>query len=87
MIGWNPSRARAGADDAATHYKTPPEEVSDQFYQARKKLADEARKLPQGAMGPFLTTSIRMFPSDLNLGGNARCSLVTSLRVAETTSG
>src|SRR5207245_10541844 len=34
--------------------KTPPKEVSDQFYQARKKLGDEARRLPQGAMGPFV---------------------------------
>ena len=34
--------------------KTPPKEVSEQFYQARKKLGDEARKLPQGAMGPFV---------------------------------
>ncbi len=34
--------------------KTPPKEVSEQFYQARKKLADEARKLPQGAIGPFV---------------------------------
>src|SRR4029453_1784506 len=34
--------------------KTPPKEVADRFYQARKKLGDEARKLPQGAMGPFV---------------------------------
>ncbi len=34
--------------------KTPPKEVPEQFYQARKKLGDEARKLPQGAMGPFV---------------------------------
>jgi multidrug efflux pump subunit AcrB len=34
--------------------KTPPKEVAEQFYQARKKLADEARKLPQGALGPFV---------------------------------
>ena len=34
--------------------KTPPKEVPEQFYQARKKLADEARELPQGAMGPFV---------------------------------
>lgn len=34
--------------------KTPPKEVLEQFYQARKKLGDEARKLPQGAMGPFV---------------------------------
>src|SRR5438093_837758 len=34
--------------------KTPPKEVPDQFYQARKKLGDEARKLPQGGIGPFV---------------------------------
>jgi multidrug efflux pump subunit AcrB len=34
--------------------KTPPKEVPEQFYQARKKLGDEARKLPQGAIGPFV---------------------------------
>jgi len=34
--------------------KTPPREVAEQFYQARKKLGDEARKLPQGAIGPFV---------------------------------
>src|SRR5437773_2133859 len=34
--------------------KTPPKEVPDQFYQARKKLADEGPKLPQGAMRPFV---------------------------------
>src|SRR5438094_5834128 len=34
--------------------KTPPKNVSDQFYQARKKLGDEALKLPRGAMGPFI---------------------------------
>src|ERR671910_51567 len=33
---------------------TPPEEVSEQFYQARKKLGDEARHLPAGALGPFV---------------------------------
>jgi len=34
--------------------KTPPKEVAEQFYQARKKLGDEADELPQGAMGPFI---------------------------------
>src|SRR3954467_13148161 len=34
--------------------KTPPKEVPEQFYQARKKLGDEARKLPSGALGPFV---------------------------------
>ncbi|MFY7962933.1 MAG: efflux RND transporter permease subunit, partial [Elsteraceae bacterium] len=32
----------------------PPSEVPEQFYQARKKLGDEARNLPQGALGPFV---------------------------------
>src|SRR5436190_21979030 len=34
--------------------KTPPKQVAEQFYQARKKLGDEAAKLPQGALGPFI---------------------------------
>src|SRR3982751_2064338 len=33
---------------------TPPAEVPEQFYQARKKLGDEARNLPTGAAGPFV---------------------------------
>lgn len=33
---------------------TPPAEVAEQFYQARKKLGDEARNLPAGALGPFI---------------------------------
>ncbi|MBW8733936.1 MAG: efflux RND transporter permease subunit, partial [Asticcacaulis sp.] len=32
---------------------TPPSAVPDQFYQVRKKLSDEARKLPNGVYGPF----------------------------------
>jgi len=32
----------------------PPDEVPEQFYQARKKLGDEAHKLPQGTLGPFI---------------------------------
>lgn len=31
----------------------PPVEVAEQFYQARKKLGDEARNLPSGTVGPF----------------------------------
>jgi multidrug efflux pump subunit AcrB len=34
--------------------RTPPAEVPDEFYQARKKLADEAPKLPRGVQGPFV---------------------------------
>src|SRR3954454_2403667 len=33
---------------------TPPAEVPEEFYQARKKLGDEARNLPIGAFGPFV---------------------------------
>tara|TARA_R110001592_G_scaffold325323_3_gene605250 strand:- start:46 stop:3156 length:3111 start_codon:yes stop_codon:yes gene_type:complete len=33
---------------------TPPAAVQEEFYQARKKLADEARKLPSGVFGPFV---------------------------------
>jgi multidrug efflux pump subunit AcrB len=33
---------------------TPPSAVGEEFYQARKKLGDEARNLPQGVFGPFV---------------------------------
>src|SRR5438045_4244066 len=33
---------------------TPPSTVQDEFYQARKKLGDEARNLPSGVLGPFV---------------------------------
>lgn len=33
---------------------TPPADVPDQFYQARKKLGDEALKLPRGVIGPMV---------------------------------
>lgn len=32
----------------------PKEQVEQQFYQARKKLGDEVRKLPTGVLGPFV---------------------------------
>jgi multidrug efflux pump subunit AcrB len=33
---------------------TPPADVPEQFYQARKKLGDEARSLPLGVVGPMV---------------------------------
>jgi multidrug efflux pump subunit AcrB len=33
---------------------TPPAEVPEEFYQARKKLGDEAQKLPRGVIGPII---------------------------------
>ncbi|ATY31951.1 efflux RND transporter permease subunit [Sphingomonas psychrotolerans] len=33
---------------------TPPSEVQAEFYQARKKIDDEAPKLPRGVAGPFV---------------------------------
>jgi multidrug efflux pump subunit AcrB len=34
--------------------QAPPSEVPEQFYQARKKLQDEAPNLPRGVAGPFV---------------------------------
>lgn len=34
--------------------KTPPSQVQDEFYQARKKLGDESRNLPAGVIGPMI---------------------------------
>ncbi|HEX3844858.1 MAG TPA: efflux RND transporter permease subunit, partial [Steroidobacteraceae bacterium] len=34
--------------------KTPSADVPEQFYQARKKLGDEAHNLPTGVLGPFI---------------------------------
>ncbi|HKX77679.1 MAG TPA: efflux RND transporter permease subunit [Novosphingobium sp.] len=34
--------------------QTPPGEVQQEFYQARKKLGDEKARLPAGAQGPFI---------------------------------
>lgn len=33
---------------------TPPSEVQEQFYQARKKISDEASNLPSGVIGPMV---------------------------------
>ena len=33
---------------------TPPSKVQEQFYQARKKVGDEARNLPAGVIGPMV---------------------------------
>lgn len=33
---------------------TPPSQVQEEFYQARKKLSDEARNLPTGVVGPMV---------------------------------
>ncbi|HAT1619221.1 TPA: efflux RND transporter permease subunit [Raoultella planticola] len=33
---------------------TPPSQVQEEFYQARKKLGDEARNLPAGVTGPMI---------------------------------
>ncbi|GKW10630.1 efflux RND transporter permease subunit [Pectobacterium sp. IFB5596] len=33
---------------------TPPSQVQEEFYQARKKLSDEAKNLPSGVIGPMV---------------------------------
>ncbi len=43
---------------------TPPTAVEEEFYQARKKLGDEARNLPQGVLGPFVNDEY----SDVSFG-------------------
>src|SRR5438046_7111395 len=35
-------------------HSTRPEDVPEEFYQARKKLGDEAHRLPRGVFGPFI---------------------------------
>ncbi len=42
--------------------QTPPSEVPEQFYQARKKLGDEAKNLPAGVSGPMMMTNSPMSP-------------------------
>ncbi|WP_349962527.1 efflux RND transporter permease subunit [Rhizobium sp. ZPR3] len=43
---------------------TPPTAVEEEFYQARKKLGDEAPDLPQGVLGPFVNDEY----SDVSFG-------------------
>lgn len=43
---------------------TPPAAVEEEFYQARKKLGDEARNLPPGVLGPFVNDEF----SDVSFG-------------------
>lgn len=43
---------------------TPPKQVPDEFYQARKKLFDETRKLPAGVSGPYVNDEY----SDVSFG-------------------
>lgn len=43
---------------------TPASAVEEEFYQARKKLGDEARNLPPGVMGPFVNDEY----SDVSFG-------------------
>ena len=42
---------------------TPPSQVQEEFYQARKKLGDEAKNLPAGVIGPMMNspTSLSRF--------------------------
>jgi multidrug efflux pump subunit AcrB len=52
---WTPSRG-PGLAFLTVNLKdyTPPEAVQEEFYQGRKKIQDEAPKLPQGALPPIL---------------------------------
>lgn len=48
--------ARAGLSFTVVSLRdtTPPSQVPEEFYQARKKLGDEARTLPVGVIGPMI---------------------------------
>lgn len=50
------SRARPGRLDMTLVLRDnlPPADVPEQFYQARKKLGDEALRLPRGVIGPII---------------------------------
>ena len=50
------SFTRPGIANLTLQFKdsTPPAAVAELFYQARKKLGDEARNLPAGVIGPFV---------------------------------
>ncbi|CFQ97316.1 MULTISPECIES: efflux RND transporter permease subunit [Yersinia] len=58
---------------------TPPSQVQEAFYQARKKLADEAKNLPAGVIGPmvndeFSDVTFALFA--LKAKGEPQCLLV-----------
>jgi hypothetical protein len=42
----------------------PPSALPEEFYQARKKLSDEAANLPRGVIGPLVKTNI---PTSISL--------------------
>ena len=50
------TRARPGSVTMTVTLRddTPPAAVSEEFYQARKKISDEAPNLPHGVYGPFI---------------------------------
>ncbi|MEE4152904.1 MAG: efflux RND transporter permease subunit [Erythrobacter sp.] len=50
------SRARPGRVDMTLVFRDflPPSQVPEQFYQARKKMGDEALRLPRGVIGPII---------------------------------
>src|SRR5712664_4257814 len=63
---------------------TPPEDVQEEFYQGRKKIQDEASRLPQGVLPPVLNdeyTDVTFFVYALEAPG---LPLRTLTREAET---
>jgi multidrug efflux pump subunit AcrB len=52
--GGDDNSARLCVYDGYAEGQHPPSSVQEEFYQARKKLGDEARKLPPGVLGPFV---------------------------------
>ena len=63
--------------------KTPPPAVAEEFYQARKKLGDEASKLPAGVLGPFVNDEYSDVSSPSTPRGS-RHAAARATREAET---
>src|SRR5438046_7039454 len=58
---------------------TPPADVLEQFYQARKKLGDEARQLPPGVIGRMVNdefSDVTFGPFALKRKGQTICRVV-----------
>ena len=66
--------------------KTPPSDVQEEFYQARKKVGDEVQNLPSGVVGPFVNDEYSDVSSPCSRSRpgacHSACSFVTRRRCA-----
>ena len=57
---------------------TPPSQVQEEFYQARKKLGDEAKNLPAGVIGPMFNDEFSDVTFALTAAAGSRCGIAAS---------